>query len=296
MSLRILIPKSFQYHSAKNLNEAINLLKRYDDAKILAGGQSLIPMMKLRILSPAHLIDIGKIEDLSYIRKKDNGLMLVGPLTTHSEIEYSDLLKKEVPIMPETASQIADQQVRNLGTIGGSVAHADPAADWPATLLALDASFKITGTGERVVSAKQFFKGPFETDIREGEILTEIQIPLQNGRIGQTYIKFERRAGDFATVGVAAYVEINRDGEIKSARIALSAVAPAAYRVIKAEEILVGKRPSLELVEKAASFAAEQAEPTSDLRGSVEYKKDMARVFTKRALKSALEKAGVVLR
>ncbi|MDG6929351.1 MAG: xanthine dehydrogenase family protein subunit M [Nitrososphaerota archaeon] len=272
------------------------MLEKYgEEAKVLAGGQSLIPMMKLRLLQPEHVIDLNNIPDLSYIEDR-RGSIAIGALARHSDLERSPLIREKLPIIGEAAEQIADQQVRNLGTMAGSACHADPAADWPAVLQALDASFVVRGKDERVVPATQFFRGPFDTVVRQGEIMTEIDVPVPQGdRVGQTYLKFERRAGDFATVGVAAVVCVGGDGAIASGALALSAVAPAAYRATDAEKIMEGKKPTQRLIEEAASAAAAPSSPASDLRGSAEYKKEMARVFVRRALKTALERAGVKL-
>ncbi len=289
-------PRRFQYHSPRTLGDALVMLEKYgEEAKVLAGGQSLIPMMKLRLLQPEHVIDLNNIPDLSYIEDR-RGSIAIGALARHSDLERSPLIREKLPIIGEAAEQIADQQVRNLGTMAGSACHADPAADWPAVLQALDASFVVRGKDERVVPATQFFRGPFDTVVRQGEIMTEIDVPVPQGdRVGQTYLKFERRAGDFATVGVAAVVCVDGDGAIASGALALSAVAPAAYRATDAEKIMEGKKPTQRLIEEAASAAAAPSSPASDLRGSAEYKKEMARVFVRRALKTALERAGVKL-
>ena len=289
-------PRRFQYHSPRTLGDALVMLEKYgEEAKVLAGGQSLIPMMKLRLLQPEHVIDLNNIPDLSYIEDRQ-GSIAIGALARHSDLERSPLIREKLPIIGEAAEQIADQQVRNLGTMAGSACHADPAADWPAVLQALDASFVVRGKDERVVPATQFFRGPFDTVVRQGEIMTEIDVPVPQGdRVGQTYLKFERRAGDFATVGVAAVVCVGGDGAIASGALALSAVAPAAYRATDAEKIMEGKKPTQRLIEEAASAAAAPSSPASDLRGSAEYKKEMARVFVRRALKTALERAGVKL-
>ncbi|MDJ0269539.1 MAG: xanthine dehydrogenase family protein subunit M [Aigarchaeota archaeon] len=291
-----MIPKQFEYFAPKTVGQAISLLKKYkEDAKVLAGGQSLIPMMKLRLAAPKYVIDLNNIRGLSYI-KEVGGVIRIGALTRHAEIEHSPLIRQKLPIMAEAAEWIADQQVRNLGTIGGAISHCDPAGDWAPNLLALDAELVIQGARRRVAKAVKFFKGPFETDLKPTEILTEIRIPLpRGGRVGQAYMKFERKAGDFATVGVAANLLLNDKNEIVKAGIGITAVAPAPFRASEAEKILVGNQPTAELVEQAAQAAADMAEPWSDLRGSAEYKKEMTRVFTRRAVKRALERAGITL-
>ena len=292
-----MIPKQFEYFAPKTLGQAIALLKQYkDEAKVLSGGQSLIPMMKLRLATPRYVIDLNNIKGLSYI-KEAGGQIRIGALTRHAQIEHSPLIKEKLPMLAEAAHHIADQQVRNLGTIGGSIAHCDPAADWPPNMLALDAEFVIQGPNKkRTVKAVKFFKGPFETDLKPTEILTEIRIPLPKGdKVGQAYLKFERKAGDFATVGVAANVVLDKEDRVSKVGIGLTAVAPAPFRATEAEKILIGKTPTAELIEEAANAAAEMSDPMPDLRGSVEYKREMARVFTRRALRLALERAGVKL-
>jgi carbon-monoxide dehydrogenase medium subunit len=289
-------PRSFRYYAPSTLAKATEFLAEHpEDAKLLAGGQSLIPMMKLRLSSPAYIVDINRLPGLSYI-KVDGGMLRIGALTRHSEIEHSPIVKEKLPILSEVASQIADQQVRNLGTVAGSICHADPAADWPAATLALDSVFELTGASTRTVIAPDFFKGPFETALEAGEVMTEIRVPIPSAkRVGQAYVKFERKAGDFATVGVASIVELDDGWSVSRARIALTAVAPKQYRATKAEEHLRGKVPNEEEVEKAARLAAEQSDPAADLRGSVEYKREMVRVFTRRSLKLALQRAGLNL-
>jgi carbon-monoxide dehydrogenase medium subunit len=286
-------PRQFDYYAPKTLSEALKIVReRGEDAKLLAGGQSLIPMMKLRLASPAFVVDLNRIRELSYI-KSEGESMKIGALTRHADIEHSAEVGNKVPLMVEAASQIADQQVRNLGTIGGSLCHADPAADWPAVVLALDAEVVAVGTSERVIKAVNFFKGPFETALSQSEILTEIKFKVPPNGSGYSYTKFERKAGDFATVGVAVLLTPDQSGKINDAKIALTAVGPTQFRVSKAEELLAGRKPTPELIEDAAKAASEASDPAPDLRGSVEYKKEMARVFTKRALRTALSRAGV---
>ena len=291
-----MIPKQFEYFAPKTVGQALALLKKYkEDAKVLSGGQSLIPMMKLRLVAPKYIIDLNNIKSLSYI-KQAGGYIRIGALTRHAQIEHSPLIHEKLPIMAETASHIADQQVRNLGTIGGSLAHCDPAADWPATILALDSELIIQGARKRIIKATKFFKVPFETDLKPTEILTEIRIPIpKGGAVGQAYLKFERKAGDFAIVGVAASLVLDNGNKVAKAGIGLTAVAPIPFRATEAEKILLKKEPTQELIEEAAKAAAEMSDPMPDLRGSAEYKREMARVFTKRALKLALERAGFKL-
>ncbi|GBC69780.1 Carbon monoxide dehydrogenase medium chain [archaeon HR01] len=288
-----MIPRKFEYLAPNTLAQALNMLRKYRDAKILSGGMSLIPMMKLRLVSPQYVIDINNIKGLSYIKMVGKTIR-IGALTRHADIEHSPLIREKLPMLAEAAEVIADQQVRNLGTFCGSLAHADPAADWPANVLALDADMVIQGAGKRVVKASKFFKGPFETALKPTEILREVSIPIPDGpKVGQAYLKFERKAGDFATVGVASVLVLDKNNKIVRAGIGVTAVAPAPYKAVKAEQVLVGNVPSKELVEEAANAAAEMSDPSSDLRGSAEYKREMTKVFTRRSLKKALERAGV---
>lgn len=284
-------PKSFQYFAPSTVEEAVRFAKQHpDEAKYLAGGQSLIPMMKLRIASPSVLIDLNRIPSLSYI-KQEGEKLLIGALTRHSDIEHSEVVASKAPILKEAASQIADQQVRNLGTMAGSIAHADPAADWPAVALACDAEFLVIGQSEKVIKANDFFKGPFETATEPGDLLKEIRIPLISERHGYAYTKFERKAGDFATVGVAVLLSL-KGKKVDRVSIALTAVAPHQFRAVEAEKLLFDKEISDEIIEEASRLASEASDPVEDLRGSVQYKKEMVRVFTRRALRLALGRAG----
>lgn len=255
----------------------------------------MIPMMKLRLLSPQYIIDINNIKGLNYI--KDGGRAVrIGALVRHADIENSPIIKKKLPMLADAAPHIADMQVRNLGTFVGSLAHADPAADWPASVLALDAELVAYGTARRKIKATKFFKGPYETALKPTEILIEAVLPVPTGKkVGQSYLKFERKAGAFAIVGAAAYVVLDEDNVVEKAGIGLTAVAPAPFKATEAEEVLIGQRPTRELVEKAAETAAAMSDPMSDLQGSAEYKREMAKVFTRRALNKALERAGVAI-
>jgi carbon-monoxide dehydrogenase medium subunit len=291
-----LYPRKFSYYAPSSLREVVTLLRQHkDEAKVLAGGQSLIPMMKLRILSPSIIIDLKNLKGmLSYV--KDSGRTIrIGSLTTHAEVELSEELRSTVPLLPEAARWIGDMQVRNLGTIGGSVAHNDPAADWPVALLALDASIVVQGSGRRVIPIRRFLKGPFTTALKPYEVVTEIVVPKPRPGHGWSWQKFERKAGDFATVNVAAVVVPGKKGSVQSASIAVGAVSPTPYRADRAERMLRGKAPTRDLIEKAAEVAAEPAQPVSDLRGSAKYKKWLARVLVRRALEEALSRAGLTL-
>jgi carbon-monoxide dehydrogenase medium subunit len=287
-----MIPSPFEYSRPKSLSEAISLLASSgSDAKILAGGQSLIPVMKLRLGSPSRLIDINDIEGMSYIRESD-GLLRIGALTRIVDLESSELLKKKYPIITDAASDIADPTVRNMGTAGGNVSHADPANDLPATMLALDAEFGAFGPrGNRVINAKDFFLDAFTTALSHEEILTEIRIPQYSAGSGGAYLKLEKRVGDFAIAGVATQIKLDTNGSVARAGIGLTAVGPSAIKAEDAEESLVGQTLTDETIKRAASLASQSARPSSDLRGPAEYKKEMVKVLTARALKRSYLRA-----
>ncbi|MBB5252848.1 glyceraldehyde dehydrogenase subunit beta [Sulfurisphaera ohwakuensis] len=276
-------PPKFGYVIPDNLNEALEFLEEHQDARPLAGGHSLIPMLKLRLIRPSYIVEIRRFSNLSYITK-DGNLYKIGALTTHYNIS-----KSSIPLLSETASNIGDPQVRNMGTIGGSISHLDPSADYPAALIAMDAKVKITRRkGDRVVDFKSFAKDMFTPDLNPGELVTEIQVPTFEG-YKFSYQKLERRAGDFAIVGVALLLKLSGD-VIEDVRIGLTAVNNVAVRAKGAEEELLGKKLNDEIIEKAATRAMESANPTSDLRGSAEYKKKMVKVLTKRAILTALKR------
>lgn len=288
-----MIPRSFDYFAPKTLNETSSLLKRYgSSAKILAGGMSLIPIMKLGLGSPRYIIDINGVAGLEYI-KQAQGKLLIGALTRHHTLETSKLIKQKGSLMAETASWVGDPQVRNMGTIGGSLSHADPSGDWGATLLALRGEMKVRGSGkERIIKADDFFVDTFTSALKQNELLTEVRIPIPSGKNGSAYMKLERKAGDFATVGVAAQISLDGKGQCAYAGIGLTALGPTSIRAKKAERVLVGSAPSPEKIKEAAVAASEDAQPTSDpLRGSAEYKMAMAIVYTRRAITTALSRA-----
>src|ERR1044071_9868122 len=236
-----MIPAQFEYARANSIDEALSLLAQNEDAKILAGGHSLIPAMKFRLMQPPLLIDIGRIKDLSYSREED-GQIRIGAMTTHYQIESSDLLKDICPLLPQCAGAIGDMQVRNKGTIGGSLAHADPAGDWPAAVLALDADLVLVGpNGERTIKAADFFVDLLTTDLQPGEILREIRIAKPSGRFGQAYQKVPHPASGFAVVGVAVHLAMSDDGSCKTAQIGVTGVGAKAYRAQAAEAALAGK-------------------------------------------------------
>ena len=286
-----MIPAAFDYHSPGSLAEAIELLGRYGDAKVLSGGQSLLPLLKLRLGSAGHLIDIGRLPGLEYI-KEEGGFLKIGGRTRETALERSDLVHARYPILSDTAAVIADPIVRNLATIGGNLAHGDPANDHPATMLALGAIVVATGPkGERTIPIDAFFTGLFETALGKDEILTEIRIPRAEGKSRGAYVKLERKVGDFATAGVAAQVTLGAGGEIAKAGIGLTNAGLTPVRVAEAEKFLQGKKADAAAIAEAGKLAAGASDPSPDRRGTVEYKKEMARVLTMRALKKAVERA-----
>ena len=288
-----MIPPAFEYLRPTTIPEAIAFLQQYgDDAKILSGGQSLIPMMKLRIARPAYLIDINRIAGLSYI-KEDDGHLKIGGLTREAELENSPVVRSKFPIIHDTAHVIADPQVRNLATVAGNLAHGDPANDHPATMLALGAKIVATGAkGERVIPVEDFFVSLFTTALQPDEIVTEIRIPLPPARSGGAYFKLERKVGDFATAAVAAQVTLDGSGVCQEVGIGLTNVGPTPVKARKAEAFLRGKKLDDANVRQAAQLSADEAQPSSDLRGPAEYKKALVKELTARALSRAVERAG----
>jgi len=286
-----MIAQSFKYESPGTIADAIALLEKYgDEAKILSGGHSLIPMMKLRFASPEYLIDINGIPGLSYI-KEENNVVKIGALTREAEIEHSDLLKKYYPIFGDVTKLIADPQVRNMGTIGGNLAHGDAANDHPAVMLALNAKIIATGpNGIKEIPVDEFFFGFYTTALQHGDILTEIQIPIPPGNTGSAYHKLERKVGDYATAGVAVQLTMDASGVCKSVGIGLTNVNPTPLRAARSEQALLGKQVNEESISQAAILASEDCNPSADLRGSVEYKRDMVAVLVKRMIRKAMER------
>jgi carbon-monoxide dehydrogenase medium subunit len=288
-----MIPASFDYHAPGTLPEALALLSKYgDDAKVLSGGQSLLPLLKLRLGQTGHLIDIGRIPGLEYIRE-EGGFLRIGGRTRESALEGSEVIRSRYPILHDTAKVIADPLVRNMATLGGNLAHGDPGNDHPATMLALGAQVVATGPkGERVIPIDQFFLGLFRTALRPDEVLTEIRIPVPPARSGGAYLKLERKVGDYATAAAAAQVTLGSGGALERVGLALTNVGPTPVKAVDAEKFLVGKKPDAATLGEAAQRAANAASPSADRRGSVEYKREMARVLATRALKLAVERAG----
>jgi carbon-monoxide dehydrogenase medium subunit len=287
-----MIATQFDYLAPKTIDEAVALLAQHGDGgKILAGGHSLIPAMKLRLAQPALVIDISRIKDLSYIRE-DGTTISIGAMTTHYEIESSDLLKRICPLLPECAATIGDVQVRSKGTIGGSIAHADPAGDFPAAILALDAEMIAVNTnGERTIKAEDFFVDMLTTSLESDEILREIRFAKPQGKFGQSYMKVYQPASGFAIVGVAVNLTRNADGTCASAKIGITGVASKAYRASGVENALVGQQLDEQTVASAASHATDGIDANSDLFASDDYRRHLAEVYTRRAATAAAERA-----
>jgi len=286
-----MIPAQFDYARVSTLDEALNLLAQNEDAKILAGGHSLIPAMKFRLMQPPLLIDIGRIKDLSYIREED-GQIRVGAMTTHYQLESSDLLKDICPLLPECAGAIGDLQVRNKGTIGGSLAHSDPAGDWPAAILALNAELvAVSKNGERTIKADDFFVDLLTTALEPGEILREIRINKTNGRTGHAYVKMHHPASGFAVVGIAANLSLNGNNECKAASIGITGVAAKAYRASGVEGALAGAKLDDGSISAAAAHSTEGIDANGDLFASADYRRHLAEVYTRRAIAAAIERA-----
>ncbi|HLJ87207.1 MAG TPA: xanthine dehydrogenase family protein subunit M [Candidatus Angelobacter sp.] len=283
-----MIPTQFEYIAAKNLDDALSLLAQHKDhAKLLAGGHSLLPAMKLRLMQPQVLIDIGKLKDLSYIRE-EGGQLRIGAMTTHYQIESSDLLHRLCPLLPETASHLGDVQVRNKGTIGGSLAHSDPAADWPAAILALDAELVVKGPkGERTIKAGQFFVDMLTTALDSQEILREIRITPPKGHVGQSYMKVRHPASGFAVVGIAVSLTLDSAGKCQSAGVGITGASAKAYRASGVESALKGSALDDKSLSAAAAHAFDGITANADLYASAEYRKQLTEVYTRRALAAA---------
>lgn len=287
-----MLPPKFDYASPSSLSEAIGLLSGDEGAKVLAGGQSLIPMLKLRIASPTLLVDIGRIPGLEYIRESD-GFLRIGAMTRMADVAASELLRKKYSIFHDASTVIADPLVRNLGTVGGNISHGDPANDLPAVMLALDAEFLAQGpSGSKTVKARDFFLDIYTVALNHDEILTEIRVPVPLPRSGSAYLKVEQKVADFATAAVAVSLSVGPSGECQNAGIGLTAVGPKAIKATKAEEALKGAKLSdAEAVERAAALAAEASDPLSDIRGTSKYKRDLVKMLTVRAAKLAYQRA-----
>jgi carbon-monoxide dehydrogenase medium subunit len=286
-----MFPASFEYHRAASVREALSMLKQYgDDGKILAGGHSLIPMMKLRLAQPGHLVDIGGIRELASIRDEGRRVV-IGGLATHHTVETSAVVRAKLGMLSECASVIGDVQVRNRGTIGGSLAHADPAADYPAAVLALEAEIKIEGAGgARVVKADEFFLDLMTTAVKPGELLTEVAFAPVPAGAGFTYVKHRQPASGFAMVGVAALVTLDKNGNCDRVRVGITGLGPKPFRAKAVESALQGKAPA-RAIGAAAAHGAEGIDALSDLHASAEFRSELARVYTRRALETAAARA-----
>jgi carbon-monoxide dehydrogenase medium subunit len=284
-------PAAFEYHAPGTVKDALKLLGKLDDAKILAGGHSLVPMMKLRLAQPKHLIDLRKVSGLGGI-KDAKGVIEVGAMVTHWEVESSKVLKSRAPVVSETAAVIGDPAVRNKGTIGGSLAHADPAADMPATAIALGFEFVCEGPrGKRTVKVDEWFKGLMATALKDSELLTQIRIPVWPAGSGAAYLKFPHPASRFAVVGVCAALTVDKKGTCTKAGVAVTGAGTHAVRAKGVEAALTGKVLDAATIEAAAQKAADGVDVQADLQGSVEYKSHLCRVFARRALEAALKRA-----
>ena len=287
-----MIPPPFEYLNPNQVSEAISLLQKHgEEAKILAGGHSLIPAMKLRFAMPEYLIDISGIDGLEYIREED-GQLKIGAMTRESSLEESNLIKDNYPLLLDTVKMIADPQVRNMATVGGNLAHGDPANDHPATMIALRASVAVEGpNGRREIGIDDFFPDFFTTALEDNEILTEIRIPASQPGSGGAYQKIERKVGDYAAAAVACQLSLEADGKIQQIGIGLTNVGPVPIRSVGAEGNLRGKTPDDSLIQESGRLAAEECNPVDDLRGSAGYKRDLVNELTQRSIKISIERA-----
>ncbi len=285
-------PSRFRYEAPRSLDEAVNLMGTYgDEAKVLAGGQSLIPLIKLRFAAPELLVDINNIPGLGFHQAEPDGTLRIGALCRHNDLERSELLRSRQPTMAAAAPLIADPIVRNRGTLVGSLCHADPQGDWASVMMALGAEIvAVAVNNRRTIPVSQFVTGPFQSALRPGEIAIEARVPPPQGTVSGTYFKLERRVGDFATVGVAVALESNGE-TVTRAGIALTGVGPFNIQATAAEEALVGKALDSNVIEQAANLAAEAAQPKSDHRGSAEYKRNVVHTFVMRALGRSVAQA-----
>jgi aerobic carbon-monoxide dehydrogenase medium subunit len=285
-------PAKFRYEAPRSLAEALDLMRTHgDEAKVLAGGQSLVPMIKLRFAEPGVLVDINNVPDLNHHTQDTGGALRVGALCRHADLEYSELLPDKQPTMAAAAPLIADPLVRNRGTLVGSVCHADPQGDWASVMLALNAEIIAqSATGQRAIPMSEFVTGPFQTALLADEIAVEVRVPAAQGTRSGRYLKLERRVGDFATVGVAVALETDGD-KVIGAGIALTGVGPNNIKAVDAERVLTGSTLEPDVVQEAARLAADAAEPTTDHRGSAAYKRQVVKTFVTRGLSLSLAKA-----
>jgi carbon-monoxide dehydrogenase medium subunit len=286
-----MIAQNFEYIVPASLGDAVNLLQKHAGrAKVVAGGHSLIPMMKLRLAAPEFLIDIGRIPELSYI-KEDDGKLRIGALTTHHTIHTSDIVQRRIAALADAAGLIGDIQVRNKGTIGGSVAHADPAADYPATILAAEATIVTLGPkGERQLPASKFFVDMLTTALEQNEIVREIQLPVSAGKVGSAYLKVAQKASGFAICGVTALLGLDASGVISNVAIGITGVGSRAFRAGKTEAALKGHKPTADAIKAACDKASDGIIALEDIHASADYRLDLARIYSRRAVQAALER------
>lgn len=291
-----MIPAAFEYKRPMSLEEALSHLAQYGaDARVLAGGQSLIPAMRYRLAQPAVLVDINKLPHLGYM-KEENGMLCLGALVRDTDVEFSAEIRSRYHLISDVSMVVADPIVRFRATVVGSLCHNDPSGDWAAAAIAARAQMVIQGQGgARVEPIDRFLVDSFATSIGEGEMAVEVRFPVPNALTSGAYEKIERKVGDYATAAAAVQIELNPDGTIKEAGIGITAVAHMPLRVEEGEKILRGQKPTLELIRAAAEEARKIADPSSDARGSAEYKKDMARVLVGRGLIKALQRLNVAV-
>jgi carbon-monoxide dehydrogenase medium subunit len=287
-----MFPAKFEYVAASSVEEAIGLLQRENgEGKILAGGHSLLPLMKLRLAQPRLLIDIGRVPGLASIRPED-GYLSIGAMATYRDLIHSEEVRRRIPVLAEAASKVGDPQVRARGTLVGSLAHADPAGDMPAVILALDGTIKAVGpNGAREIKADDFFVDLLTTALQENEIATAVRVPTMAPRSGAAYVKFDQPASHYALTGVCAVVSLGDGGTIRGARIGITGVGPKAYRPTAVERALLGKQPSEQVVSEASKTAADGVDVQGDIHASPEYRAHLARVLTRRAVMQAAERA-----
>lgn len=285
-----MIPGAFEYYAPRSLNDAVKFLAEHrDDVKILSGGQSLLPLMKMRLSKPGFIVDIGRIPDLDRITEENNSLV-IGALVTHEQIEFSELLKSKCPLLPQTATTIADIQVRNRGTLGGSIAHADPAGDWPAAVMALDAEIKVVGpAGERWVKCEEFFLGLLMSVLEPDEIVTAIKVPI-TGSDKTAYLKAAPRSSGFAVVGVAVRLALDGNETCNRIAVGITGVGDKAYRAEWVEQMLTGKKLDPKSIQEAAAQSTRNIEVIEDINGSSEYRKHLTEVYVVRAIEAALKR------
>ncbi len=280
----MMYPPEFGYYKPESIADALDFLNG-GNVKPLAGGQSLIPMLKFRILQPKFILDLNPLREMSYIKPEENSVK-IGALTKYYELVKSGIIRRDLPLLHEASEKIGDMQVRNMGTIGGSLSNADPSADLPAVTLAYDAKIKLISTqGERTVEAKDFFKGPFTTELKENEILSEVELPILKG-YKHTYVKIVRRAGDFALVGMAILAKVGET--VEDIKIAYTGVSDKPYRPYELEKTLIGSKPTEELFRKFSEDVTKEVNPPSDSRGSSEYKKKVMKNLTFNTLKEVV--------